>query len=377
MKVAILHYWFLLNGGGESVVDSLLEIFPEADVFCLFADEGSVPKSLPRERLHLSGLAKIPFAKKLNRVIFPLYPGAIGSFNFTGYDLVLSSDSPPLKGIVTPIDTIHISYCHTPGRFIWDLGPKFTAELPWYLRGIFAHLAAHARTSDYVSAQRVNHFIANSEYVKKRISHYYGRESTVVYPPVDTAQGYIADHIEDYYLVAGRLVGTKRVDILIEACNKLGRRLLVVGGGREKDKLRAIAGPTIEILGRVSDEDLRHYYAHCRAMLFAADEDFGIVAVEAQAFGRPVIAYGHGGSLETVRVGDRTGLPDTGVFFHRQDADSVIDAIQRFEAREDSFAPRDIQKHAKKFDKSVFKNRMRDVIERYVSSDIAVMSIAK
>jgi len=377
MKVAILHYWFLLNGGGETVVDALLEIFPDADVFCLFADEGSIPKSLPPHRLRQSHLSKIPFAKKLNRAVFPLYAGAVGSFDFTGYDLILSSDSPPIKDIVTPIDTIHISYCHTPGRFIWDLAPRFTNGLPWFLRGIFSHVAASARTSDYVAAQRVTHFVANSEYVRRRIAHYYGRESVVIYPPVDTAQGYIADRTDDYYLAAGRLVATKRVDILIEACNRMRRKLLIVGTGRDEKMLKSMAGPTVEFLGRLPNEELWKRYAHCRALLFAADEDFGIVPVEAQAFGRPVIAYGHGGSLETVRVGDRLGSPDTGVFFDRQDADSLVDAIHRFEAREETFVPREIQKHARKFDKAVFKNRMRDVVEAYCSREVPVMRIAR
>ena len=384
MKVAILHYWFLLNGGGENVVDALLEIFPDADVFCLFADKNSVPKQLSADRLKVSYLSKIPFANKINRLMFPLYPGATGSFDFTGYDLVISSDSPPIKGIVTPVDTIHISYCHTPGRFIWDLAPEFTASLPWFARAIFASLAAHARTTDFVDAQRITQFVANSEYVKKRISHFYKRDSIVIYPPVNTTSGYIADRTDDYYLSAGRLVGTKRLEILIEACNKLRRKLLIVGAGRESEKLRALAGPTIEFTGRVSDQKLWDYYARCRAFLFAAEEDFGIVPLEAQACGRPVIAFGRGGSLETVRVNDRLGLPDTGVFFDRQDPDSVIDAIRRFEMKEDSFSPRDIQKHARKFDKSLFQSRMLEVIEGYFSSspkkrdrDVAVMSVAK
>ncbi|WP_446742686.1 glycosyltransferase [Silvibacterium acidisoli] len=367
MRVAILHYWFLLHGGGENVVEALLEIFPDADVFCLFADEGSLPKDLAPSKLHLSDLSRIPFAKRVNRAIFPFYSAAVGSFNFRGYDLVISSDSAPVKDIVTPIDTIHISYCHTPGRFIWDLAPNFTAELPWYLRSTFAYVASRARTADYVAAQRVTHFVANSEYVRKRIAHYYGRDAAVVYPPVDTSKGYISEDTEDYYLSVGRLVGTKRVDILIEAFNKMKRTLYVVGTGREEKKLRAMAGPTIKFLGRVSDEELWDYYARCRAFLFAADEDFGIVPVEAQAFGRPVIAYGHGGSLETVRVADRLGHSDTGVFFDRQDAVSVIEAIDRFEAREHTFSPLEIQKHARTFDKSIFKNRIRDVIDAFVT----------
>ena len=377
MKVAILHYWFLLHGGGENVVDALLEVFPDADVFCLFANQNSIPKNLPPHRLHTSDLSRIPFARKLNRAAFPFYAGAVGSFDFTGYDLVVSSDSPPIKDIVTPIDTIHISYCHTPGRFIWDLAPNFTAELPWFLRTTFAHVAARARTADYVAAQRVTHFIANSSYVRKRIAHYYGRDSTVVYPPVDTAHGYITNYIEDYYLVVGRLVATKRVDVLIEACNRLQRRLLIVGTGREEKKLKALAGPTVEFLGRVSNEELWEYYARCRAFLFAADEDFGIVPVEAQSFGRPVIAYGCGGALETVRVGDRHGSSDTGVFFQHQDAQSVIDAIGEFECREHTFQPRDIQKHAKQFDKTVFTTRIRDLVEGYCSCATTVHGVAR
>ena len=377
MRVAILHYWFLLNGGGESVVDALLEIFPDADVFCLFADQASRPKGLAPHKLHESDLSKIPFAKRINRVVFPLYSGAVGSFNFEGYDLVLSSDSPPIKDIVTPIDTVHISYTHTPGRFIWDLGPHFTSQLPWFLRSTFAHVAARARISDYVAAQRVTHFIANSEYVRRRITHYYGRDSTVVYPPVDTAKGYLANCSDDYYLAVGRLVETKRVDILIEACNRMHRKLLIVGVGRNERKLKSLAGPTIEFVGRVPNEELWEYYAHCRALLFAADEDFGIVPVEAQAFGRPVIAYGHGGTLETVRVGDRFGSSDTGIFFDRQDADSVMEAIRGFEAREDKFSPREIQKHARRFDKAVFKTRMREAIGEYCSCEITEMRLAK
>ena len=370
MKVAILHYWFLLNGGGESVVDALLEIYPDADVFCLIADKNSAPKALLPERLHRSALANIPFANKLNRAILPLYPGAVGSFDFSGYDLVISSDSPPTKDIVTPVDTIHISYCHTPGRFIWDLAPSFTAGLPWFLRTAFAFVAAQARVSDYVAAQRVSQFVANSHYVRKRIAHYYSRDSTVVYPPVNTSRGYIAESYQDYYLSVGRLVATKRIDLLITACNQLQRRLLIVGTGREEKRLKAIAGPTIEFLGRVSDDELHDLYARCRALLFAADEDFGIVPVEAQAFGRPVIAYGHGGSLETVRVNDAQGLPDTGVLFTKQEPGSVIDGILRFEAKEDTFSPRHIQAHSYKFDKSVFISRMRDVVDRHCNQPV-------
>jgi glycosyltransferase involved in cell wall biosynthesis len=370
MRVAILHYWFLLRGGGESVVDALLEMFPAADVFCLFAEKDSLPRGLPLARLRCSRLANFPFAQRFNRAIFPLYAGAVGSFDFTGYDLIISSDSPPIKDIVTPIDTLHISYCHTPGRFIWDLAPRFTAQLPWLIRGSFAHIAARARTNDYVAAQRVTQFVANSYYVKKRIAHYYGRDAAVIYPPVDTGRGYIANTTDDYYLSVSRLVETKKIDILIAACNTLNRRLLIVGTGREEKRLKSLAGPSITFLGRVPDQQLTDYYARCRALLFAADEDFGIVPIEAQSFGRPVIAYGHGGSLETVRVGSASGLPDTGLLFSEQTPGSVIDAIRRFESNENRFCPGAIRSHALKFDKSAFMKQMSRLISDCTQGDM-------
>jgi len=363
LKVAILHYWFLNPGGGEDVIEALLDLFPDADVFCLAASKHSLPASLCLEKLHCSPLNKLPFLTKLNRALLPLYSSVAGAFNFTGYDLVLSSDSPPMKDIVTMVGTTHISYCHTPGRFIWDLAPQFTQDLPWYLRPLFAEVASRSRISDYVSAQRVNHFVANSQHIRRKIAHYYNRESTVIYPPVNTDSGYIADSHRDYYLSVGRLEATKRIDILIHACNRMRRTLLIAGAGREERQLKAIAGPTIDFLGRVRNEELFELYAHCRALLFAADEDFGIVPVEAQAFGRPVIAYGHGGALETIRVGNTHKRFDTGVFFQRQDADSVVDGIHRFEASEHHFSPPDIRSHAQQFRKSEFIRRMRDLVQ--------------
>jgi glycosyltransferase involved in cell wall biosynthesis len=362
MKVAILHYWFLLNGGGEKVVSSLLRLYPDADIFCLFAGKDSLPPDVSRSRLHCSFLNRIPLAHKVNRALLPLYPAAVGSFDFSPYDVVISSDSPPIKAIVTPIDTVHISYCHTPGRFIWDGGPAFHASLPRAARPLFACIADYARTSDFGAAQRVDHFIANSQHIQQRIWKYYRRQSVVIHPPVDTHHGYIADRTDDYYLYLGRLTESKRIDLIIRACNALGRRLVIAGTGRNKNQLQTIAGKTVEFLGRVSDSQRRALYANCRAFLFAADEDFGIAPVEAQSFGRPVIAYGHGGSLETVRVNSDDAHSDTGVFFPEQQVNSVIDAILHFESIEHTFTPADIQHHARRFDTSVFLQRMQDFV---------------
>jgi glycosyltransferase involved in cell wall biosynthesis len=371
MKVAILHYWFLLNGGGEKVVSALLKIYPQADVFCLFADKRAKPIMLPADRLHCSALERIPFGHHMNRALLPFYSPAVGNFDFSGYDLVISSDSPPIKDIVTPVETTHISYCHTPGRFIWDLAPSFNAKLPWIARPFFAAIAASARASDFAAAQRVSHFVANSKYIAKRIMKYYRRDSTVIYPPVDTARGYISSSHGDYYLSVGRLTATKRIDLLIAACNRLGRRLVIAGTGREEKRLKAMAGDTIEFLGRVPDEALPELYARCRAFLFAADEDFGIVAVEAQSFGRPVVAYGHGGSLESVRVNDVSGRSDTGVFFSEQTADSVIGGIRRFEALEETFAPCEIREFAGRFAASTFEKRFRDFADAVMEREVA------
>jgi glycosyltransferase involved in cell wall biosynthesis len=362
LKIAILHYWFLLNGGGEQVIKSLLNIFPAADVFCLFAQKESIPPNLNLDKLHLSYLDKLPFSHSLNRVLFPLYPAAVGSFDFSSYDLILSSDSPPLKAIVPSINGIHISYTHTPGRFIWDLSGQFGSSLPSLLRPLFHTLASSARESDFIAAQRVDHFVANSCYVSKRITKYYRRTSTVIYPPVETESAYISESPQEYYLSVGRLTATKRVDLLISACNKIRRRLVVVGTGREEERLKAIAGPTIEFLGRIDNGKLTQLYAECRAFLFAADEDFGIVPVEAQAFGRPVIAYGHGGVLETVRASIEPHRTDTGVLFKDQSVESVVQSILVFEDRESEFDPLTIRAHALLFDKKIFETKMKLLI---------------
>ena len=359
MKVAILHYWFLLKGGGERVVSALLDLYPQADLFCLFADNASLPAGVAEKRVHRSFLDSIPFGQKLNRVLLPLYPAAVGSFDFSGYDLIISSDSAPTKAIVRPPESVHISYCHTPGRYIWDLAPSFQARLPRLARPLYAAMAAQSRENDFAAAQRVDYFVANSRYTGARIATYYRRDSTVIYPPVNTAQGYVDERPSDYYLWIGRLADDKRVDLLIEACNQLQRKLVVVGTGRMEKYLKSIAGPTVEFLGQVSDDALGGLYAKCRAFLFAADEDFGIAPLEAQSYGRPVIAYKHGGSLETVKVGAPNAM-DTGTFFDEQTPESLAAAIEWFESHEESFTPFHIRQHAMRFDTAVFHRRFSD-----------------
>lgn len=363
MKVAILHYWFLLNGGGEQVVRSMLRVFPEADLFLLFADPKSLPEGFDRSRLHTSILDKLPGSRKLNRVLFPLYPAAVGAFDFAGYDLILSSDYAPAKSIVPPVETLHISYLHAPGRHLWDQRIAFAKGLPSPLRPIFYQLSATARDADFIGAQRVDHIIANARHIGERIRKYYRRESTVIYPPVNVKSASISLRKGDYYLSVGRMTELKRDDIIIEACNRLGRRLIVAGTGREEKRLRAMAGPTIEFPGRVDDATLSKLYSECRALLFAANEDFGIVPVEAQAHGRPVIAYGKGGSLETVRVDSSSPSHNTGILFTDQTPESLMQAILDFESIEDKFDPQTIRRHALQFDRDVFEAQLKLYVE--------------
>jgi glycosyltransferase involved in cell wall biosynthesis len=296
--------------------------------------------------------------------MFPLYPAAVGAFDFSGYDLILSSDYAPAKSIVPPVNTLHISYTHAPGRHLWDQRIGFAKSLPAFLRPFLYQLSATARDSDFVAAQRVDHIIANAQHIGHRIWKYYRRESKVIYPPVNVKQAKIADKLGDYYFSIGRMTELKRDDIIIEACNRLGRRLIVAGTGREEKRLRAIAGPTIEFVGRVDDATLGKLYSECRALLFAANEDFGIVPVEAQAYGRPVIAFGEGGCLETVKVDPFDAARSTGVLFSEQTPESMAKAILNFEALEDRFVPQAIREHALQFDRDIFENNIKLYVEQ-------------
>jgi glycosyltransferase involved in cell wall biosynthesis len=362
MRVAIVHYWFLVSGGGERVVEVLGDMYPQADIFTLFAEPGSLPQNLKSHRTTVSFLDRSKLARRYSRAVFPLYPLAIESFDLRGYDLIISSDSPPMKGVLTSPDQMHICYCHTPGRYLWDLHETFTSSLPWAARPAFSVASGYLRKWDYRAAQRVNRFVANSNYVANRIKAYYNRESTVIYPPVNTASAYLGSDPSDYYLHVGRLVENKRIDLAIEACNRLGRRMVIAGTGRAEKMLKELAGPTIEFLGRVDDALLPELYAKARALVFAAEEDFGIVPLEAQSYGRPVIAYGKGGSLETVVPYGSASNP-TGIHFDEQTVESVCNGILEFESVEQVFDPAAIRAFAKRFDTSVFVQRMHEFVD--------------
>ena len=290
--------------------------------------------------------------------------------DLSGYDLVITSDSGPMKGVLTDLRSTHICYCHSPMRYLWDGHSAYLRSMSPLTQTIFGLSAHYVRNWDYSAAQRVDHFIANSSYVAGRIRKYYRRDSTIIHPPINTSQSFLSDKHDDYYLAVGRLVPYKRTDVLIEACRKLGRRLLIVGDGPQMKRLKRRSSKNIEFLGEVDEAQLRDLYARCRALLFAADEDFGMVPLEAQSYGRPVIAFGKGGSLETVvgtypplRERKTDGTLNTGIFFREQTAASLAEAIVAFESSEEMFRPKHIQHHARKFDRSVFVDRMRAYID--------------
>ncbi len=353
-------------------------MYPEAEFFTLFVDPAFLPPALRGRTITTSFLNWIPGVKRIHRQLLPLYPLAVECLDLSGYDLVISADGASTKGVLTDQHAVHLCYCHSPPRSYWDQYAANRRTMPWIVRVVFAPIAQFMRQWDFAAAQRIDGFIANSDYVAERVRKYYRRESAVVYPPVDVSGAFIAGGREDFYLSVGRLVSSKRVDLAIEACNRLGRRLQIAGTGPEESCLRALAGPTVEFLGRLSDAELKGKYARCRALLFAADEDFGLVSVEAQAHGRPVIAYGRGGSLETVRgvwADDIDGISKeifadryTGVFFSEQSAAALGNAILSFESVEEFFDPEAIRKHVERFDTEVFVVEIR----RYVAQQLEI-----
>ncbi len=360
--------WFItgLSRGAEC----LGALFPSAELFTLLAEPRAIPEGLRGRPLHTSLLQRLPLARRFHRHLLPLYPTATESLDLRGFDLVISSDSGPVKGVRLDSGAKQICYCHSPMRYLYDGYEAYRASMGGVTRAAFTATAARVRRWDQAAAGRVTDFIANSHYVADRIKRVYRRESTVIPPPIDLSRAR-RDQPGDHYLAAGRLVPYKRTELMIEACQKLGRSLRIVGAGPDLARLRRLAGPETTFVGEVSTDDLWAEYARCRALLFAADEDFGMVPLEAQACGRPVIAYGAGGSLETVRG---RGPEPTGIFFERQTATSLADAILRFEAAEGSFAPEVAHEWAESFRTQVFLERVRSHVLEVVPEAASVMS---
>ena len=371
LRVAIVHHWLATYTGAERVVSALLDLFPQADLFALVANEEVAARFAPR-CVTTSFLQRIPGSRRYHRYMLPLYPFALEQFDLRGYDLVISSESGPAKGVITSVDTLHISYCHSPMRYIWDQYHGYIngKDMSGLARFVFKAVAHYVRMWDLATAARVDYFIANSNNSKARIRKYYRREATVIHPPVDVTAGHVADSIGDYYLAVSRLVDYKRIDLAVEACNRLKRPLRVVGVGPQYKRLKALAGPTVEFLGELTDAQKNDQYSRCRALLFPGEEDFGIVPVEAHSFGRPVIAFGRGGALETIQgpfVGEAAiDSSCNGILFAEQTSDCAVNAIRTFEASEQAFSPATIANSAKRFSSERFKQEMADLVAAYI-----------
>jgi glycosyltransferase involved in cell wall biosynthesis len=360
-RVALVHDWLTGMRGGERCLEVLCELFPDAPLFTLLHVPGSVTPQIERRRIVTSFVQRLPRAATRYRYYLPAFPTAIGRFDLSGYDLVVSMSHCVAKGVRVAPGALHLCYCFSPMRYVWDLSSDyFGPGQSLAARTLGPPLAAALRHWDRKTAG-VHRFVAISRHIADRIRRAYDRPADVIYPPVDVQRFEIAEAADDYYLVVGALVPYKRIDLAVAAANRLDRRLLVVGTGPEDARLRALAGPTVRFLGWRSDADIARLYARCRALVFPAVEDFGITPLEAAAAGRPTIALGSGGALETMVGLDTTEAP-TAVFFEEQSVDSLVEAMTRFEAAADRFDAKALRARAEVFDRPVFKQRLGDYI---------------
>lgn len=368
-SVALVHDWLPVYGGAERVLEQMISVLPESTLYSLFdflpADQREF---LAGKTVNTSFIQKLPFAKTKYRHYLPLTPLAIEQFDLSGFDVVVSSSYVVAKGIVTAPDQLHVSYVHSPIRYAWDLQATYLRQqsVERGLRSAIVRLVLHyMRLFDATSATRVDSFIANSRHVSRRIWKAYRRPSKVIYPPVDTESFEPIDEKEDYYLTVSRLVSYKRVDVIVEAFNRMpDKELIVIGDGPELARLRELAGPNVSVMGYQPFNVVQHYMQRARAFMFAPEEDFGIVAVEAQACGTPVIAYGRGGATETVVHGE------TGLLFNEQTPESVVDAVELFEHGRSRFQTERIRSHAERFSidrfKTEFDTYLNDQYSRFI-----------
>ncbi|MDX9913355.1 MAG: glycosyltransferase [Candidatus Moranbacteria bacterium] len=361
MKIALVHDYLVQYGGAERVLECFTEIFPEAHIYTIMYDKDLMHGVFKNKKIHTSFLQGFPLARKKHRIFPLLMTSAIEQFDFSSYDIVLSDSSSYAKGIITSPDTLHICYMHTPMRYAWDDCQKYTDDfgLPSLVKKLVPFFMNYIRIWDSVSASRVDKFIANSNFVARRIKKYYKKDSIVINPPVSVDNFYLEknkDKQEDYFLIVGRLITYKRHDIVIEAFNELGLPLKIIGRGPELKKLKKLAKDNIEFLGRIDDEHLPRYYAQCKAFIFPQEEDFGIVAIEAMAAGKPLIAYRGGDIVENMEEGK------VGVFIEKQTAKDVIAAVNSFLKLD--FDGNYIRSKALKFNKEIFKNKIKEYIKK-------------
>lgn len=368
-RVAIVHEWLATYAGSEKVVEQMLQIWPQADLHAVvdfLADDQR--GFVGGRRAKTTFVQRLPGAQRRFRHYLPLMPLAVEQFDLSGYDIVISSNHAVAKGVITGPDQLHVSYVHSPMRYAWDLQHQYLAESglvrgpkAWLTRALLHYL----RNWDARSAAGVDRFVANSRFIARRVRKVYRREAEVVHPPVDIERFVPGERKDDFYLAASRLVPYKQMPMIAAAFSRMpDKRLVVIGDGPEMAKLRAAAGPNVQVLGYQSDAVLVDHMQRARAFVFAAEEDFGIAPVEAQACGTPVIAYGRGGALDTVRT-DGPVEERTGLFFDAQTPEAVVDAVRAFEALPQPISPRACRRHAESFSQQRFRASFRALVERH------------
>jgi glycosyltransferase involved in cell wall biosynthesis len=372
LKVALVHDWLTGMRGGEKCLEVLCELFPRATLFTLFRGKNPLSPAIAGMEIRTSFLDRLPFIHRYYRLCLPLFPAAIEHLDLKGYDLVISSSFCAAKGVVAMPDSLHICYCYSPMRYAWDMRREYFSNGFGPARALLPFFLSRLRAWDATASLRVDSFIAISRHVQDRIRKYYRRGSTVIHPPVDCQRFRPADpgaKSGDHYLMVTALAPYKRVDLAVEAFNRSGKPLRIVGSGPGLKRLRKQARGNIEFLGWRSDDELRDHYQACRALVFPGEEDFGIAPLEAQASGKPVIAYGRGGALETI-----IPLPaerPTGVLFPEPTVESLERAVATLEANAGRFDPAEIRKNALRFDRPIFKERLKEFIERKVAAGLA------
>lgn len=372
-RVALIHYWLVGMRGGEKVLEALCRMFPEADIFTHVSAPKHLSGVLGQHRIIESRIARLPFARRFYQNYLPLMPRALEELDLSGYDLVISSEAGPAKGVIPPPGVPHLCYCHSPMRYIWDQYQPYLQSAGFLGRRALPHVAHHLRQWDVTSAARVDRFVANSHHVAARVKSYWRRQASVVHPPVavESFAPLPRSELGDFYLWLGELAPYKRPELAIEAFRVLDRPLVVVGGPTKRVKaLAKIAGPNTRFVGRVGDVEMRAYLARCRALVFPGEEDFGIVPVEAMASGRPVIAFGRGGVLDSVRDGE------TGLFFNEQSVDALVDAVLKFERTDlELGSVRACVSHARRFSEGAFHAGIRENLSALDVGDLPTLRL--
>jgi len=354
-RVALVHDRLNVMAGSEKVLKALHELFPDAPIFTAVSDPKLIDKYFPGARVNVSFLQKFPFVTKHHQKFLPLFMMAFEQFDLSAFDLIISSSHCAAKSVITKPNACHICYCHSPMRYAWDLYNEYSRHQGRLTRTLWGAMANYVRVWDYSSAARVDYFVANSSYIARRIRKCYGRDSAVIHPPVAIEKFHRSHAVDDYYLIVSRFASYKGVDLAIEAFNRIQRRLVLIGAGEQESYLRRIAGPTIEFKGRLSDKEMAEHMSRSKGLIHAAEEDFGINMVESLASGRPVIAYGVGGSKDIIEPGVN------GVLFGELSVDSLIDAVRKCDSA--NWDTDDIRQSSLKFSTERFKEEISSLIE--------------